>query len=126
MSAAPLRAPLPVFAMALAALTLAPGVVRAAPFDGRWQVLVVSESGDCDERFSVTLFVAGGEVRYRGSFQATASGQVRDDGRVRLRFSHEDVVVDAKGTVKGSFGNGSWQSPRQRCGGTWTARKARG
>lgn len=126
MPAARLRASLPVFVLTLAALALAPGAALAAPFDGRWQVLVVSESGDCDERFSITLFVAGGEVRYRGSFQATASGQVKEDGKVRLRFSHEDVVVDAKGTVKGSFANGSWQSPSQRCGGTWTARKARG
>ncbi|WP_026379494.1 hypothetical protein [Afifella pfennigii] len=114
--------------LAIAAVTvacLAPAGAKAAPFDGRWSVTVISEYGDCDRRFAIPVAVREGSVRYTGRFTSRASGDVSGEGRVVITFRHEGQVVHATGSLRSTFGNGAWESATLACSGTWIARKAR-
>src|ERR1700733_9763518 len=49
-----------------AVFVLAGASARTANFDGRWSVLVITESGTCDAAYRYGVAVENGVVRYRG------------------------------------------------------------
>lgn len=116
--------PSPTFALAamLGAAILPNASLAAKPFDGEWSVRIVAQSGECSG-YTVPIEVSGGRVSYSGFFNATASGSIKPDGVLRVRFAHEDEVVNASGSVRGVAGSGRWSSPTKGCAGTWTARR---
>ncbi len=116
----------------LAAVSLAVALAAAIPqaglaaqgFDGAWSVKITAESGECSTRMTLPIEVSRGRISYTGAFNARASGAVGANGRLNVSFAHSDDVVNARGSLKGSSGYGSWKSPTQECGGTWTAKRA--
>jgi len=119
--------PLTTFAVAIALGTAAIPAhtsFAAAPFDGKWSVLITAESGKCQSGYTVPIQVADGRVSYSGPFNAKANGQIGSNGALRVSFAHSKDVVNARGSVEGRVGRGSWKSPTKNCGGTWVARKA--
>jgi hypothetical protein len=71
----------------------------------------------------VPIQVNDGRVTYAGLFGARATGLVQTSGKLNVRFSHRDHVVNASGTLGQDTGRGSWKSPTKDCSGSWVARK---
>ncbi len=110
-------------AAALSVATLPNAGLAAKPFDGEWSVRIVAQSGEC-RGYTVPIEVSGGRVSYSGFFDATANGSIKSNGVLKVRFAHEDDVVNASGSVAGTAGSGRWNSPTKGCAGTWTARRS--
>ena len=110
---------------------LASGVIaapaRSAPFDGTWQVRLVTSAGSCAPSYSYTLTIAGGQVRSLGGSGASpvnVSGGVGRDGSVTLAVQHSLAQADASGRLQRSVGEGMWSVAGLGCIGRWTAQRS--
>ena len=111
------------FALGLATIP-AQTSFAATPFDGQWSVRITAESGQCPAGYTVPIRVSNGRVSYSGPFNAKANGKIGANGALQVSFAHSKDVVNARGSVTGRVGRGSWKSPTKNCRGTWVARKA--
>jgi hypothetical protein len=105
------------FASFLASATLAAAPVAAQqPYDGLWQVTVVTKSGSCDAQTASTVSVADGKVTGTG---APVSGTVSSGGLVRVSING----AYAAGQLSGNSGSGKWNgaSAGVPCSGRWEA-----
>ncbi len=120
-----------VTALALgAAATLASGALaapsRSAPFDGTWQVRLVTNTGSCAPSYSYTLGITGSQVRTLGGSGASpmnVTGGVGRDGSVRLAVQHSLAQANASGQLQRTVGSGTWSVSGLGCVGHWTARR---
>jgi hypothetical protein len=101
----------------IAAASLA-GVPASAqqPYDGLWQVTVVTKTGSCDAHTTSTLTVSEGKVSSSG---APVSGSVGSGGLVRVSING----AYANGQLSGNSGSGKWNgaSAGVPCSGRWEA-----
>jgi hypothetical protein len=105
------------FASFLAAATLAAAPALAQqPYDGLWQVTVVTKTGSCDAQTTSTLTVSEGKVTASG---APISGTVGSGGLVRVSING----AYANGQLSGKSGSGKWNgaSAGVPCSGRWEA-----
>lgn len=114
------------FAAGLTASTVLPaGAGEGSSYDGTWSVVLVTESGICDARYSTALNVQGGQVRpvsNAASNGATVSGRVGADGSVGLSVAKSGASGSASGRLQAQSGSGTWQVS-SLCTGRWTARR---
>jgi type 1 fimbria pilin len=68
------------FASALTALAAAPAAAQT-PYDGLWNVTIVTKAGACEPTTRSTLSVADGKVSAAG---ANVSGSIGREGLVRV------------------------------------------
>jgi type 1 fimbria pilin len=106
------------FASALvsaAALTAAPAFAQT-PYDGLWQVTVVTKSGSCEPSTSSTLTVTDGKISAPG---ADVTGSIGREGLVRVTIRG----AYANGQLSGNAGSGKWNgaSAGIPCSGRWEA-----
>jgi outer membrane receptor protein involved in Fe transport len=101
--------------LATAAVSAAPAVAQQ-PYDGLWQVTVVTKSGSCDAQTTSTLTVTEGKVTASG---APISGTVGSGGLVRVSING----AYAAGQLSGKSGSGKWNgaSAGVPCSGRWEA-----
>src|SRR5436190_14274652 len=101
--------------LATAALAAAPAVAQQ-PYDGLWQVTVVTKTGSCDAQTTSTLTVSEGKVTASG---APISGTVGSGGLVRVSING----AYANGQLSGKSGSGKWNgaSAGVPCSGRWDA-----
>jgi hypothetical protein len=99
--------------IALAQLIVAP-VSAKTPYDGTWDVAVVTHAGGC-ESSHYRLTVQNGKVFGPGEI----SGHVTSDGYVRVSISGSF----ANGQLDGKSGSGRWNaaSTGAPCSGNWKA-----
>jgi type 1 fimbria pilin len=104
-----------------ASLLTAAGIATAPvsaqqPYDGLWQVTVVTKSGSCDAQTTSTLTVSDGKVSSSG---APVSGSVGSGGLVRVSING----AYANGQLSGNSGSGKWNgaSAGVPCSGRWEA-----
>src|SRR5258706_13037752 len=105
------------FASALtttAALAAAPATAQT-PYDGLWQVTIVTKTGSCEPSTRSTLTVADGKV----SGPADISGSIGREGLVRVSING----AYANGQLSGNAGSGKWNgaSAGVPCSGRWEA-----
>ena len=98
-----------------AGLAAAPAFA-AHPYDGLWQVTVVTKTGSCDAQTTSTLTVSDGRVSSSG---APVSGSVGSGGLVRVSING----AYANGQLSGNSGSGKWNgaSAGVPCSGRWEA-----
>jgi hypothetical protein len=98
-----------------AALTAAPAAAQT-PYDGLWNVTVVTKTGSCEPSTSSTLTVADGKVTAPGT---DISGSVGREGLVRVSIHG----AYANGQLSGNAGSGKWNgaSAGIACSGRWEA-----
>jgi hypothetical protein len=98
-----------------AALTAAPAAAQT-PYDGLWNVTVVTKTGSCEPSSSSTLTVADGKVTAPGT---DISGSVGREGLVRVSIHG----AYANGQLSGNAGSGKWNgaSAGIPCSGRWEA-----
>ncbi|CCE05026.1 conserved exported hypothetical protein [Bradyrhizobium sp. STM 3843] len=106
--------------MALLAAILAGGAAAPAlaqtPYDGQWQVTIVTNSGSCEPSASSTLTVADGKISAPG---ANVSGSIGREGLVKVSING----AYANGQLSGNSGSGKWNgaSAGIPCSGRWQA-----
>jgi hypothetical protein len=99
---------------ATAAAFAAPAFAQT-PYDGLWQVTVVTKTGSCEPTTSSTLTVSDGKVSAGG----TPAGSVGREGLVRVSING----AYANGHLNGKTGSGKWNgaSAGVPCSGRWEA-----
>jgi len=103
------------FAFALAALAVAPAAAQT-PYDGLWNVTIVTKTGTCEPSTRSTLTVADGKISAAG---ASVSGSIGREGLVRVSIAG----AYANGQLSGNSGSGKWNgaSAGVPCSGRWEA-----
>jgi hypothetical protein len=106
------------FASALtAAATLAAAPATAqTPYDGLWNVTIVTKAGTCEPQTRSTLTVTDGKVSGGG---ADVTGSIGREGLVRVSIGG----AYANGQLSGNAGSGKWNgaSAGIPCSGRWEA-----
>ena len=101
--------------IAATGFTAAPASAQT-PYDGLWNVTVVTKTGSCEPQTSSTLTVQDGKVTAPG---ADVSGSVGREGLVRVSIHG----AYANGQLSGNAGSGKWNgaSAGVPCSGRWEA-----
>jgi hypothetical protein len=122
----PARALRWIFAAAVFAAISAPGaadarIARAGAYDGVWNVVFVTQRGNCSSTNSVPFTVYGRRVSSAGGGKVT--GGIGRGGVVSVRISVGLSVASGSGRLAGNSGGGRWAGiiSGDRCSGTWQA-----
>src|ERR1700760_2409190 len=101
--------------LVLAGSLIAPAFAQQ-PYDGTWNVTIVTKSGGCEPTASSTLTVAEGKISAAG---ANVSGSIGREGLVRVSING----AYANGQLSGNAGSGKWNgaSGGIPCSGRWQA-----
>ena len=101
------------FLASAAALAVAPASAQS-PYDGLWQVTVVTKTGSCDAQTTASVSVADGKIS-----GGPVSGTVGSGGLVRVSING----AYANGQLSGNSGSGKWNgaSAGVPCSGRWEA-----
>ena len=101
------------FVASAAALVTAPASAQS-PYDGLWQVTVVTKAGSCDPQTTASVNVADGKIS-----GGPVSGTVGSGGLVRVSING----AYANGQLSGNSGSGKWNgaSAGVPCSGRWEA-----
>jgi hypothetical protein len=108
--------------------TASPPRPTAAPslsFDGRWSVVIVTDSGSCDRAYRYGLRIAGGRIYYDGDSAVVMNGQVDPKGNVVVSLRYGQSTANGSGQLTESGGEGRWQgaSTSSGCSGRWEAER---
>ncbi|MGC2775256.1 MAG: hypothetical protein WA418_06410 [Bradyrhizobium sp.] len=95
--------------------TAAPAFAQS-PYDGQWQVTIMTSSGSCEPTASSTLTVADGKISGPG---ANVTGSIGREGLVKVSING----AYANGQLNGNSGSGKWNgaSAGIPCSGRWQA-----
>ena len=101
-----------VFAAGLAAVP----AIAQTPYDGLWNVTIVTKSGSCEPSTQSTLVVTDGKISAPG---ADITGSIGREGVVRVSIGG----AHANGQLSGNAGSGKWNgaSAGVPCSGRWEA-----
>lgn len=102
-------------AFILAGSASAPALAQS-PYDGTWNVTIVTKSGTCEPTASSTVTVTDGKISSAG---ANVSGSIGREGLVRVSING----AYANGQLSGNAGWGKWNgaSAGIPCSGRWEA-----
>jgi type 1 fimbria pilin len=100
---------------AAAALAAAPALAQT-PYDGLWNVTIVTKTGSCEPSARSTLTVADGRISAAG---ADVTGSIGREGMVRVSING----AYANGRLNANAGSGKWNgaSAGIPCSGHWEA-----
>ena len=103
------------FLIASSLIASAPATAQT-PYDGLWNVTVVTKTGSCEATTYSTLTVTDGKISAPG---AEVSGSVGREGLVRVSING----AYANGQLNGNAGSGKWNgaSAGIPCSGRWEA-----
>jgi hypothetical protein len=94
---------------------------RAAEFDGRWSVLVITEKGDCDPGYRYEVMVGQGQVNYAGDAAIGMDGTIAPNGNVKVSVGRHGEHTTGIGRLSSNAGVGTWRS--DACAGRWEAER---
>ena len=99
----------------IAGIAAAPALAQT-PYDGLWNVTVVTKNGSCEAQTHSTLTISDGKVSAPG---ANVSGSIGREGVVRVSIGG----AYANGQLSGNAGSGKWNgaSAGMPCSGRWEA-----
>jgi len=106
----------PIICATLFTVAAATPVFAGHPYDGQWNVTVVTKSGNCEPSSSSTLMISDGRISAPG---AAVSGTIGREGLVRVSING----AYANGQLSGNSGSGKWNgaSAGVPCSGRWEA-----
>jgi hypothetical protein len=101
--------------LAASALGVAPAPAQT-PYDGLWNVTIITKAGTCEPSVRSTLTVTDGKISAPG---ADVSGSIGREGLVRVSING----AYANGQLNGNAGWGKWNgaSAGVPCSGRWEA-----
>jgi hypothetical protein len=105
-----------VFSVLVLAGSLTAPAFAQQPYDGTWNVTIMTKSGSCEPTASSTLTVTEGKISAAG---ASVSGSIGREGLVRVSING----AYANGQLSGNAGSGKWNgaSGGIPCSGRWQA-----
>jgi len=103
-------------ALFVSAISLAAPAMAQTPYDGLWDVTVVTKSGSCEPETRSTLTITDGKISAPGS---EVSGSIGREGLVKVSIGG----AYANGQLSGNAGSGKWNgaSAGIPCSGRWEA-----
>jgi hypothetical protein len=106
----------PIICATLFTVAAAAPAFAGQPYDGQWNVTVVTKSGNCEPSTSSTLMINDGRISAPG---AAVSGTIGREGLVRVSING----AYANGQLSGNSGSGKWNgaSAGVPCSGRWEA-----
>ena len=98
----------------------APGAGRT-PYDGYWNVVIVTDVGACQRAYGLPVQIVGGRVLSTGG--ARVAGSVGRGGGVVVRVSSGGSFATGGGRLGAGFGSGRWSGRGSAgfCSGRWQA-----
>ena len=92
-------------------------------FDGSWNLVFLTRSGDCDASYDFTVNINRGIVTHPNLVRF--KGRVAPSGAVRASVTVMDKYASGSGRLISRSGRGVWsgRSGTARCSGHWTAQK---
>jgi hypothetical protein len=92
-------------------------------FDGTWNLLFVTQRGDCDPTYSFLVDVVNGNITHPNIL--TFRGRVAPSGAVVASVRVGQKYASGSGRLSGASGRGAWsgRSGGTRCAGTWAAQR---
>ena len=104
---------------------LAAPAAKAAPQDGNWSVLIITEKGTCDKAYRYSVGVANGEVRYKGDASVNFNGTVDAGGAVKVTIRLGEQGANGTGRLSKDSGQGTWRGVGSggECAGHWEAER---
>jgi hypothetical protein len=102
-------------------LALASTAHARTSYDGSWDLVFVTQRGECDPSYSFTVNISNGVVTHPNLVKFR--GYVARSGAVRAAVTVHDKYAAGSGRLSGSSGRGAWSgySGNGRCAGYWTA-----
>src|SRR5436853_6878452 len=88
-------------ALFVSAISLAAPAMAQTPYDGLWDVTVVTKSGSCEPETRSTLTITDGKISAPGS---EVSGSIGREGLVKVSIGG----AYANGQLSGNAGSGKW------------------
>ena len=96
----------------------------AAPFDGRWSVMIETDKGACDRAYRYGLVINNGKVSYAGGNDFEVTGRVTPTGNVHVRVARGPSYADGHGRLGRDSGAGVWKGfGGGECSGRWLAER---
>jgi hypothetical protein len=92
-------------------------------FDGQWNLVFLTQRGDCDPSYNFTVDVVNGNISHPNIL--TFRGRVASSGAVRASVRVGQKSASGSGKISGGTGRGVWSgsSGQSRCTGTWAAQR---
>ena len=102
----------------------APAVAHSS-FDGTWNVLFVTEAGQCGPPFRYDISIVNGVVVTSAEAAHDMSGHVDLDGNVRISVYRAAERAVGSGRLQNKSGAGIWKGvlSAHRCSGSWQAER---
>ena len=102
-----------------------PPAALAAPQDGSWSVLIVTETGDCDRGYRYNVNVSNGRVSHRGDSSVDLDGTVAPNGAVKVSIRFGERGANGTGRLTANSGGGTWRGRGSTgtCAGRWEAER---
>jgi hypothetical protein len=94
-------------------------------FDGTWNVLFVTETGQCGLPFRQDISIANGVVVSQAESAHDMIGHVDRDGNVRVSMYRAAEHAFGSGRLRSNSGSGVWKGllSAHRCSGIWQAER---
>ena len=104
---------------------VAPACVAHArsAYDGSWDLVFVTQKGNCDSSYNFTVNISDGVVTHPNLVKF--KGYVGKSGSVRASVTVHDKFASGTGRLSGTVGRGRWSGSAAgtRCSGYWTAQR---
>ena len=109
-------------------LAVTPGIADArtpAGYAGSWNVLIITETGSCDQAYSFPVRIVGNRVISSGR-TADVTGSVGPGGSVAVRVSSGGSFANGTGRLGAGSGTGRWSGKGSAgvCSGRWQATRS--
>ena len=103
----------------------ATAIAQAAPYDGLWSVLIITEQGTCDRGYRYAVRIKGGAVSHADPTSSSFNirGRVNAKGSINVSVARGDKRADGTGRMSKTSGMGKWRSAKGECAGIWTAER---
>jgi hypothetical protein len=97
--------------------------VAGTRFDGTWNLVFMTQRGDCDATYNFTVDVMNGNITHPNIL--TFRGRVAPSGAVIASVRVGQRAASGSGRLSGVSGRGVWtgRSGKTRCAGTWAAQR---
>jgi hypothetical protein len=107
------------FALAGSQLGAQSPAFAGSRFDEQWNLVFVTQRGDCDPSYNFTVDVVHPNI-------LTFRGHVASSGAVHASVRVGQKYASGSGTIAGGIGRGIWsgRSGKSRCAGTWAAQRS--
>ena len=112
------------YALAASCLAAFVSVAQArSAYDGRWDLLFVTQRGACDPTYNFSVNITDGVVTHPNLVRFR--GHVARSGAVRASVTVSDKYASGSGRLSSDSGRGTWSGypGAARCSGYWTAQR---